>query len=305
MLKKAFVSVACLFVAAVLVFGFASSSQTAAQGSSTATSQWCKGVNIVFFPGGSPGGSFETVVYNGALQASLDLGANTQYLWSDWDPAKMLTQFQDAMATKPDGIAVMGHPGDEAFKPLIDQAEQQGIIVTSQNTQLSQNQATYASAGFGYSGADLYTQGELVGNEAVSQFSLQAGDEVMVWGLLSQAGRGQRTQGIIDALKAAKITVDYLEIDNATNADPTAGIPTFAAYVAAHPNLKAVLIDHGNLTGPRKRCLRRQGNSPATSRSAALTPPQHRFRASRMAGSVSSTTSRNGCKATCPSCKSA
>ena len=38
----------------------------------------------------------------------------------------MITQFQEAMATKPDGIAVMGHPGDDAFDPLIDQAEARG-----------------------------------------------------------------------------------------------------------------------------------------------------------------------------------
>ena len=35
----------------------------------------------------------------------------------------MTTQFQQAAATKPDGIAVMGHPGDTAFDPLIDAAE--------------------------------------------------------------------------------------------------------------------------------------------------------------------------------------
>ena len=34
----------------------------------------------------------------------------------------MITQFQQALATKPDGIAVMGHPGDAAFDPLIKQA---------------------------------------------------------------------------------------------------------------------------------------------------------------------------------------
>ena len=34
----------------------------------------------------------------------------------------MITQFQEAVATKPDGIAVMGHPGDDAFDPLIDDA---------------------------------------------------------------------------------------------------------------------------------------------------------------------------------------
>ena len=32
--------------------------------------KWCSGTNIVFFPGGAPGGPFETVVYNGAVQAA-------------------------------------------------------------------------------------------------------------------------------------------------------------------------------------------------------------------------------------------
>src|SRR5664279_2240951 len=159
MLNRTRFSIGCLIVALALSFGFVLSTPIAAQ-SGTAAGQWCKGVNIVFFPGGSPGGSFETVVYNGAVQATADLGPTTQYVWSNWDPATMLTQFQDAMATKPDGIAVMGHPGDEAFKPLVDQAEQAGIIVTSQNTELTTLEAAYKSTGFGYSGASLYTQGE-------------------------------------------------------------------------------------------------------------------------------------------------
>src|SRR5689334_20304814 len=83
-----------------------------------ATPGWCKGVNIVMFPGGTPGGAFESVVYNGALQATADLGPTTQYVWSDWSVDKMITQFKQAVATHPDGIAIMGHPGDDAFKPL-------------------------------------------------------------------------------------------------------------------------------------------------------------------------------------------
>src|SRR3982751_4562206 len=117
-------TVAAGMLASSLVMGVGLFSATPAIAQdSTATSQWCKGVNIVFFPGGSPGGSFETVVYNGAVQATADLGATTQYVWSDWAPDKMVTQLQAAIATKPDGIAVMGHPGDEAYKPLVDQAE--------------------------------------------------------------------------------------------------------------------------------------------------------------------------------------
>src|ERR671925_509243 len=97
---------------------------------------WCSGTDIVFFPGGAPGGSFETVVYNGALAAAADTGAKVEYVCSDWNPEKMITQFSEAMATKPDGIAVMGHPGNEAFQPLVDEAESKGILVTSMNVQL-------------------------------------------------------------------------------------------------------------------------------------------------------------------------
>jgi len=92
-------------------------------GAPAAEGKWCSGTKIVFFPGGTPGGGFETVVYNGAMAAAADTGANVEYVWSDWDPAKMVTQFQQAVATKPNGIAIMGHPGDTAFDPLIDDAE--------------------------------------------------------------------------------------------------------------------------------------------------------------------------------------
>ena len=47
---------------------------------------WCSGTNIVFFPGGSPGGGFETVVYNGAVQAAADTGANVEYVWNAHAP---------------------------------------------------------------------------------------------------------------------------------------------------------------------------------------------------------------------------
>jgi simple sugar transport system substrate-binding protein len=226
------------------------------------TAKWCSGVNIVMFPGGTPGGAFESVVYNGALQATEDLGPTTNYVWSDWSVDKMITQFRQAVATHPDGIAIMGHPGDEAFKPLVDEAEKAGIIVTHQNTTLPELEAAYKTTGFGYVGADLYPQGMSVGNQAIKQFGLQKGDRVMVWGLLSQPGRGQRTKGIIDALEAAGIVVDNLEINDATQKDVTAGIPTFTAYVSSQPDVKAVITDHGNLTGTLPSLLQAAGKKP-------------------------------------------
>lgn len=209
---------------------------------------FCSGTKITFFPGGTQGGGFETVVYNGAVAAASAFGPTMTYEWSDWDPAKMISQFQEAMASHPDGMAVMGHPGDDAFDPLIDQARQQGILVTVMNTELPKAEAKYASAGTGYVGAVLHDAGAALANEAIARGGLKAGDKVFVWGLAAQPGRGERTKGITDALTAAGMKVIYQEIDDATNADPSAGVPVFTGMASANPDLKAIFIDHGNLT---------------------------------------------------------
>jgi simple sugar transport system substrate-binding protein len=224
--------------------------------------KWCSGTDIIFFPGGAPGGSFETVVYNGAVAAAADLGPNVEYVWSDWNPEKMITQFSEAMAINPDGIAIMGHPGDEAFAPLVDEAESKGIIVTSMNTQLANLQAKYSSSGFGYVGAILYDAGWALGKESVARAGLQAGDKAFVWGLLAQAGRGERTKGIVDALEDSGLEVIYEEIDNATNAEASAGIPIFVGIMSANPDIKLVVTDHGNLTGTQEAFFTSAGLGP-------------------------------------------
>jgi len=226
------------------------------------TGGWCSGTDIVFFPGGPAGGPFATVVYNGAVQAAADTGANVEYVWSDWSVEKMIIQFSEAVATKPDGIAIMGHPGDEAFDPLIDDAEAQGIVVTSMNTQVPLAQAKYSSSGFGYVGAINYSAGHALGAEAVARSGLGAGDKAFVWGLLANPGRGERTQGIVDALEEAGLEVVYQEIDDATNADATAGVPVFTGIMSANPDIKMVVTDHGALTGTQQTYLEAAGLGP-------------------------------------------
>jgi simple sugar transport system substrate-binding protein len=239
-------------------FALSSSHSTLAQDAE----KTCSGVKIVFFPGGSPGGPFETVVYNGALRAAEELGADVQYVWSDWDSQKMVTQLTEAIATSPDGIAIMGHPGDEAYRAAVDEAEAKGIIITAQNVELASLEGQYKANGFGYVGAFQYGAGHALGAEAVKRFGLQSGDKAMVWGLLSQAGRGERTRGIKEALEEAGLTVDYLEIDSATNSDPAAGVATFTGYVSANPDVKLVVTDHGNLTSSQESLLTAAGKGP-------------------------------------------
>ena len=223
---------------------------------------WCSGTKIVFFPGGSPGGGFETVVYNGAVQAAADTGADVEYVWSDWDAAKMVTQLQEAIATKPNGIAIMGHPGDEAYQDIVDQAEAEGIVITSMNTQTPKLQAQYATKGYGYVGAILHDAGYALGQEAVKRAGLKSGDKAFLWGLESQAGRGERTKGVHDALNDAGVEVIYQEIDDATNKDASAGVPVFTGIISANPDVKLVITDHGNLTGTMQTFFEAAGLGP-------------------------------------------
>jgi len=259
-MKRRLLAIACVVLALAMV----------AQVATAQTKGWASKVRIVFFPGGSPGGPFETVVYQGAKQAEQDLGLKVDYVWSDWDPQKMIQQFREAVATRPDGIAIMGHPGDEAFDALIDDAVSKGIIVTSQNTTLDKAEAKYSPKGFGYVGAENYSAGNALGAEAVKRFALKSGDRTMVWGLLSQPARGQRTKGIVDAFKEAGLTVDYLEIDPTTNKDAPAGAPTFAGYVSSHPDVKAVVFDHGNLTSTTESLMRAAGKKPGQIQAAGF-----------------------------------
>ncbi len=227
-----------------------------------ATDKWCSNVRIVFFPGGPQGGVFAVNVYNGAVQAQNDLGPKVDYVWSDWDPAKMIDQFRTSAATKPDGIAVMGHPGDDAFGPLIDDAEKNGIIVTSQNVPLVKSEAKYQANGFGYVGAIQYTAGHDLGARAAKLAGIKKGDRALVWGLFKEPARGQRSKGAFDALTEAGATVDTLEIDAATDKDPAAGTPTFVGYVSAHPDVKLIVTDHGALTSAAKTYLSAAGKKP-------------------------------------------
>jgi simple sugar transport system substrate-binding protein len=238
---------AVLTTAALLVAACTAETEES-PGEAAPEGQFCQGTELVFFPGGTEGGGFETVVYNGARAAEAAFGPTVTYQWSDWDPNIMVTQFNEAVATDPDGIAIMGHPGDDAFAPLVQDAEDEGILVTSMNVQLQSLEEAYAADGFGYVGAIQHDAGYALGAEAIKRGNLQSGDLAFVWGLISQPGRGQRTQGIIDALEDGGLEVEYLEIDDATNADPSAGVSTFTGMASANPDLAAIFIDHGNLT---------------------------------------------------------
>ena len=207
---------------------------------------WCEGVTIRFFAGGTEGDAFAGIVYRGALAAERDLGANVEYVFSGWDSELMTQQLREAVAQAPDGIAMMGHPGNDAIMPLAAEAAEAGIIMMYQNVDVDQVRARY---GGGYVGAQLYSQGRALAEEALRQFGLGEGDKAIVLAGLAQRERAQRELAVWERLEEAGVEVIHVESPAPWAADPNLGIPSMVAAISNNPDVKLVAFSGGQTLG--------------------------------------------------------
>ncbi len=211
--------------------------------------------------GGNQGDPSTLARTNGAKAAAKALGIKLIEQYSGWDSQKMIDQFKEAIAANPDGIVIMGHPGEDAMRPLVEQAIGMGIVVTSGNNPLPNIEAKYQVNGFGYAGADLYAGGFLTGTAMVAA-GLKAGDEALVYDIWHQEGRSKSSQGVYDALVSAGLTVEKLDVTDDVDKDASLAIPVLTAYISAHPNLKAIGTQHGNITATLPKVLEAAGKQP-------------------------------------------
>ena len=188
--------------------------------------KFCSGTNIVFFPGGTPGGGFETVVYNGAKAAEAAFGPTVSYQWSDWDPE---TDDHPVPARpwrpRPTASRSWATRATRRSTPLIDDARRQGILVTVMNTELPETEAKYAAAGTGYVGAVAPRR---------RRRARERGDQARrprSPATRCSSGASRASPGAVSGRWASPtpsrrpgMNVVYLEIDDATNADPAAGV---------------------------------------------------------------------------------
>src|SRR5574337_1046976 len=244
-----------------LLAGAAACAVAAAAGAASADEPIGKGLVMYMQMGGNPGDGATLARQTGAKQASEALGVELKSQFSAWAPEKMIAQFKEALAAKPNCIAIMGHPGSTAFHDLVKQAVDQGIVVTDGNAPLTDLQKEFGPKGFGYAGVDLYAGGALTANAMLAQ-GLKAGDEAVVWGIFSQAERGISEKGLADTLEKAGLKVDRLEIPQEVNSDASLGIPQFVAYIQSHPNLKAIGLQHGGVTSVMPDALKNAGKKP-------------------------------------------
>jgi simple sugar transport system substrate-binding protein len=247
----------CLIVIAVLgilvVSGVSAAGQKEAAGG--------KQITIYMQMGGTQGDPSTLARTNGAKAAAAANGVKLIEQYSGWDPQKMIDQFKQAFAANPDGIVIMGHPGEAAFASLVDQAEKLGIIVTSGNNPLPNIEAKYQDKGFGYAGADLYGGGYLTG-QAMVKSGLKAGDKALVYDIWHQEGRSKSAQGVYDALVAAGLQVEKLDVSNEVDTEASLAIPILTAYIQRNPDLKAIGTQHGNITATLPKVLQAAGKKP-------------------------------------------
>ncbi len=223
-----------------------------------------QGMTIWVDTGGAVGDGYGLIVQNGAKAAAEDLGCKLRLMYSDWNPETMLTNFRQAAASKPDGIVIMGHPGDAAYGKLVQNAANIGIVVTSIDTALPKTQAEQRTNGFGYVGTDNYSQGIALANEVLKRTQLKKGDRAFVWGLKRIPERGRRAEGIIEILEKAGVVVDYLEITPEIDKDPVLGAPIVAAQMGRNPDTKVIIVDHGSLTAHMGKHLKNASIKPNT-----------------------------------------
>jgi simple sugar transport system substrate-binding protein len=221
--------------------------------------KWCKDVHIRFFVGGSEGDAFGTIVYNGAKQAADDLGPKVDYIFSGWDVEKMTQQLREAAAAKPDGIAMMGHPGDAAIMPLAEQAHAAGIQMMYQNVPVPE---VVAAFGGGYVGAQQEAQGRALGAEAVKDGGLKSGDTAIMIGPFDNENRGARERGTVAAMEGAGIKVIKINSDPGWAADPNQAIPIITAALLNNPNTKAVGYPGGQMLGNVPTYMQAAGKKP-------------------------------------------
>lgn len=219
--------------------GAASAVALMAGAAAAQTENWCEGQTIRVFSGGPAGGAFNSIIDRGALQAGEDTGANVEIIYSDWDFDRMVQQLREAISQQPDGIAMMGHPGDDALMPLAQQAADAGIPIMYMNVDVPDVRAAFGS---GYVGATLYDQGVSLGEETLRLAGdrLQPGQTAIVMSRWESENRAQRELGLVDVLEDFGMNVIKLQEAEGASADQMLQLPALTATMLSNPDTTLV-----------------------------------------------------------------
>jgi len=212
--------------------------QTSPPAAAPTTGKWCDGMHIRALIGGPEGDAFASLIQHGVERARDDLGPTVDIIYSNWDSDLLLRQAREAIAVKPDGIAINGLPGHDALVPLAKDMQDAGIRF---NLIVVDTGDVHKEFGGGYFGVyDPYAQGAGMAAKAIKDFGLKSGDRVLVMGAWD-LDQHVREDGVAKTFEKEGITVDKITITHGTggiNSDPNQLTPLLTAYQLAHPDAK-------------------------------------------------------------------
>ena len=266
----------------------------------TLRNKWCSDVHLRFFAGGAEGDAFASIVYNGAVQAAHDTGAQVDYVFSGWKAEMMVQQLREAVASQPDGIAMMGHAGEAAIMPLAEQAAGAGIKMMYQNVPLP---AVVARFGGGYVGAQQGPAGRGAWRRGGPPFRLEAGRHgdcfrsvrPAAGALRARRRHGRRVGGCGSRGCPHSLTDRMGGRSESRDTSHNGGADQQSRYEGNH-------LSRWTAAGQRADLYAGGGQEagPRLSRSAS-TPARRSSRPSRTAGCSSRRTSSRSCRDTCRS----
>ena len=227
--------------------------------SAIAEEKWASGVKIRFFCGGLPGDAFASILHKGAMTAAEETGADVEYIFSGWNVEKIINQLTEAIAAKPDGISVVGHPGNDAILPLAKEASENGILLSFHNVDVPKAREMY---GGGYIGAILEPQGYALGEEAIKLLGLKAGDKALVWGPWGKPGRSIREGSTAKAFEDAGLIVTKLLTPEGMQSDPSLIVDMITAQFLKEPETKVIVYAGGQTLGAAEMYMKAIGKKP-------------------------------------------
>jgi len=195
-----------------------------------------KGKHLTIYVEGlaDPSSGFFRVLNNGAQQAGKDLGATVKYVYpSSVDLASYTQTIQQSMATKPDGLLILGI-GD--LDAVAKDAASKGIAVafnpapSVKDQPLRDPKDVYVSR----VGADEYAAGSMAADRFISK---GAKSIICVQEEVGDGTQTQRCNGAAASAKKANAKYDHV----AGDPDPGKTASIVDAYLRAHPDVDAVL----------------------------------------------------------------
>ena len=206
---------------------------------------------------------FWAVVQKGMLDAVKELGCKADIDLVGGDVALMTKRFQEAVAMKPDGIALVIND-DKAYDKLVSAALAKGINVIGMNNDDSKGAS--GNARLCYIGQSERQAGYVIArrlfqtakNKGWSLSKAHVGAAVEVPG----ANYGvQRSRGIRDAMKEYGITTK-MDIIDAGGLEMTTVESRMTSYLIAHPETKFLFGLGGICTDRLTSSLKNAGKKP-------------------------------------------